>query len=352
MRIAMISTPFVAVPPRDYGGTELVVHELVEGLRQRGHQVTLFATGDSRTSAELRSLYAQAQWPPEMLTDVNHVSWAFQRAVAGDFDVIHAHSAVALALTRLVPEIPLVYTLHHERDERLSAFYRYFPDAYHVAISRDQQQREVPLENCQVIHHGLNPADYAWRDGAEGYVCFVGRFAPVKGAHTAIDVAREAGVPIRVAGDVHHVDREYGEREIAPRLTLPHVSYLGRIGMHLKVPLLRDARALLAPIEWNEPFGLILIEAMLSGCPVVAYRKGSVPELVEPGITGFIAQSAEEMVDLIRPGGAVDQLDRRRCRERATERFGRERMARQHESWYRVACGLEVPAEARPIWAA
>ncbi|HWV58588.1 MAG TPA: glycosyltransferase, partial [Longimicrobiales bacterium] len=247
MRVAMISTPFLPVPPRDYGGTELVVHELVEGLIERGHEVALYATGDSESSAELWSLYPQAQWPPEMLTDLNHVSWAMQKVVNGSCDVIHAHSTVALALSRLLPGVPLVYTLHHERDERLSAFYRYFRDPFYIAISADQLRREVPLERARVVHHGLNPDVYEWTPTPQEYVAFVGRFARVKGPHTAIDAAGEAGVEIRVAGEVHDVDRKFGESEVLPRLTLPHVRYLGLIGRSLKVPLLRDARALLAP---------------------------------------------------------------------------------------------------------
>jgi glycosyltransferase involved in cell wall biosynthesis len=348
MRIAMISTPFVAVPPRDYGGTELVVHELVEGLFERGHDVTVYATGDSETAAELRSLYPQAAWPPGPLADLNHVSWAMQQVAAGGFDLVHAHSAVALAMGRMLPSLPLVYTLHHARDEQLSAFYRYYRDVHYVAISADQKTREIPLRQCEVIHHGLDPARYEWRERAADYVCFVGRLARVKGPHTAIDAAGLAGVPIRVAGEVHEVDGEFGEQEVLPRLTLPHVSYVGCVGMSAKVPLLRDARALLAPIEWNEPFGLILIEAMLSGCPVVAYPRGSVPELVEPGVTGYVVRDRAELVETIRPGGPLDAFDRRRCRERAVSRFSRERLVEDHERLYRrLVLGPAAESEAR-----
>jgi glycosyltransferase involved in cell wall biosynthesis len=340
MRIAMISTPFVSVPPRDYGGTELVVHELTEGLVARGHDVTLFATGDSRTRAELRSLYPIPQWPPETLPDVNHVTWAIHRAAETGFDVVHAHSAVALSLTRLAPRVRLVYTLHHERDERLSAFYRHFPDVDYVAISADQKSREIELPRVHVIHHGLDAGEYEARERAESFVAFVGRLSRVKGPHTAIDVAARAGLEIRVAGDVHEVDREFGACEVLPRLTLPHVHYLGVVGIDVKAPLLRDARALLAPIEWNEPFGLILIEAMLSGCPVVAFGRGSVPELVEPGLTGYVVESAEEMSEVIRPGGVLDGFDRLRCRRRAIERFSRDRMVEDHEELYRRMLGI------------
>jgi glycosyltransferase involved in cell wall biosynthesis len=336
MRIALISTPFLPVPPRLYGGTELVVHALAEGLVQRGHRVELFGTGDSRTSAALTSLYKEAQWPPEMLIDLNHVSWAMQQiAQRGSFDVIHAHSAVALACARLVPEVPMVYTLHHARDEQLSAFYAYCREPHYVAISEDQRRREVGLRHVQVIHHGLDPAQYHCVARPLGsYVCFVGRYARVKGPHTAIDVARDAGVAIRVAGEVHVPDEAWVEAELTARLAQPHVTELGPVGIGAKARLLAHARALLAPIEWNEPFGLILIEAMLSGCPVVAFGRGSVPELVEDGVTGFVATSREQMVELIRPGGAVETIDRVRCRRRAIERFGADRMVADHVALY------------------
>lgn len=334
MHIALVSTPFLAVPPKDYGGTELVVYELAEGLRERGHEVTLYATGDSITSATVRSLYSRAQWPPNPMVDLNHVSWALRSAVEERVDLIHAHSAAALALGRFINDTPIVYTLHHDRDEQLSDFYRHFPDAHYIAISGDQARREIRLPRVDVIHHGLDPDRFEWTPRPRNYVCFVGRFSHVKGPHTAIDVAARAGLPIRLAGEVHSVDREFASREVLPRLDLPHVSYLGCIGTPVKVPLLRDARALLAPINWNEPFGLILIEAMLSGCPVVAFPRGSVPELVEPGITGFIVRNEDEMVETIRPGGILDGFDRKRCRERAVERFGRNRMVRDHEHLY------------------
>jgi glycosyltransferase involved in cell wall biosynthesis len=342
MRIALISTPFVAVPPRLYGGTELMVAELADGLVELGHDVTLFATGDSRTAAELRSLYDRAQWPPEMLADLDHVSWAMQQvADDGAYDVVHAHSAIALACARLVPHVPLVYTIHHARDEKLSALYRNCQDAHFVAISDDQRRREIPLRDVTVIHHGLDPDKYRCAPRAAGdYVCFVGRLAQVKGPHVAIRAATAAGVPIRVAGEVHPPDEAWAAAELHDLLLDPAVHFVGSIGLEQKAPLLRDARALLAPIAWNEPFGLILIEAMLSGCPVVAFPRGSVPELVEEGVTGFVAGSFEHMVELIRPGGAVDRFDRVRCRERAVERFGRDRMIGEHLALYARACGL------------
>jgi glycosyltransferase involved in cell wall biosynthesis len=270
----------------------------------------------------------------------------------GGFDVIHAHSAAALSFGRLVPETPLVYTLHHAREPEVSEYYCGFPEVAFVAISSDQLHRETGVRRCTVIHHGLDPARYRWTERPGPYVCFVGRFAREKGLHTAIDAAALAGVPIRVAGEVHPRDRDYARAELEPRLRSPHVTSLGCIGTDQKVPLLCDARALLAPIEWNEPFGLILIEAMLSGCPVVAFRRGSVPELIDHGVTGFIAGSLEEMAGLIRPGGPVDQLDRRRIRAVAIRRFNRARMAAEYERLFDLLAAEAVRTVPQPITAA
>jgi glycosyltransferase involved in cell wall biosynthesis len=334
MRIAMISTPFLAVPPKKYGGTELVVYELVEGLIARGHQVVLFATGDSNTNAELRFAYPEAQWPPNSAADIYHVSSAMDQIADGDFDLVHAHSATTLGFSRLLPEIPMVYTLHHHRVEELSNFYKHFPRIHYVAISQRQKELEISLPSCSVIYHGLDPDRFECGDTAGDYVCFIGRFSREKGPDIAIDVARAAGVPIYMAGEAHAPDVEFGRQEMEPRLKQPHVRAIGCVGVSEKVPLLKKSRALLAPIGWEEPFGLILTEAMLCGCPVIAFPRGSTPELVENGITGYLVNSPEEMADLIRPGGELDCFDRRRCRTHAMARFSRDRMVADHLRLY------------------
>lgn len=342
MRIALISTPFVSVPPRGYGGTELVVHELAEGLAGRGHVVTLFATGDSRTSARLRYLYDEATWPPDPMAEVNHVSWAMREVRDGRFDVVHAHSAMALACHRLAASAPLVYTLHHEPGPPTSAFYRFYPDVQFVAISHDQAAREVSLPKLAVVHHGLDPLRYRLTPRPGDYACFIGRFAPGKAPHVAIRVAGEAGVPIRVAGEVHPPDLEYFRREVQPALACPHVTYVGRVDPVAKADLLSHARALLSPLRWHEPFGLVMIEAMLSGCPVLAFPRGSARELIEPGVTGLLPATLEEMAEALRPGGPIDEIDRAQCRQRALERFSRARMVADYERLYALATGRSV----------
>jgi glycosyltransferase involved in cell wall biosynthesis len=346
MRIGIVSTPFVSVPPRDYGGTELIVFELAEGLAEQGHDVALFATGDSSTRATLYSLYNEAQWPPSPFPEVNHVSWAFSQIARGHFDLVHVHSALALGMARLVPRLPIVYTLHHESVAEFSDFYGHFPEVHYIAISENQRRLEIPLPRCEVIHHGLDPERFECADTADDYVCYIGRFTEEKGPHIAIDVARDAGVPIRMAGRTHPPDREFVAREVEPRLSLSHVTHVGCIGVPQKIPLLRQARALLAPLQWEEPFGLAMIEAMLSGCPVVAFPRGSAPELIEPGVTGFLAESPTEMTEVIRPGGAVESIDRRRCRDRAVERFSRARFVADHLRLYERAMAQKCAADA------
>ncbi len=344
MRIALISTPFVATPPRGYGGTELVVADLADGLVARGHQVTVFGTGDSHTTARHEWLYERAQWPPQPAAELQHSAWALHQIARAarrgrPYDVVHAHTAPVLACARLLrPRPVLVYTIHHERDETLSAFYRAFPRVHYVAISADQAAREEPLPRLSVVHHGLSAARYACRPTPQSFACFVGRFAPAKAPHLAIDAAAAAGLRIRIAGSVHPTDREYGATVVAPRLRLPHVEYLGGIGIEQKAPLLRDARVTLVPLQWEEPFGLVMIEAMLSGCPVVAFPRGSAPELIEPGVTGFLVRDVQEMAELIRIGGPLDRFDRVRCRARAIERFSRTQMVDGYERVYARAC--------------
>jgi glycosyltransferase involved in cell wall biosynthesis len=338
MKIALISTPFVSVPPKDYGGTELIVAELAEGLTEHGHAVTLFATADSRTSARLEALYPEAQWPPDGLTELNHVTWAFGQIAHEEYDVIHCHAVSAIAMGRLLPQPPLVYTLHHVRNERLSRIYEFFPWTWFAAISERQRELEVPLPRMAVIHHGLDHRRYLGPTSAGDAVCFIGRLSEVKGPHLAIDVAEAAGVPIWVAGRVHQDDEDpaFAAREILPRLERPHVRYLGPIGMEEKRALFCQARALLMPLRWEEPFGLVMLEAMLCGCPVIAFPRGSAPELVEEGVTGFLVDDERAMVEAVQ--GRLAGFDRERCRQVAAERFGRDAMVLAYERLYERAC--------------
>jgi glycosyltransferase involved in cell wall biosynthesis len=338
MRIAMLSTPFVAVPPPRYGGTELIVAELVAGLAAAGHQVTLFATGDSRPHPDvtLRARFASAVWPPEPYAELDHASWAVEQILADvrGYDVVHAHVPAALPFAGLL-DAPMLYTVHHDGGadyRRVQSLYRR-SRLHFIAISERQRQLMPELIDARVIQHGLDGARYRFGAGDGGYCAFLGRFARDKGPHVAIDAARVAGVPIRLGGAPHWRDGDYLARELQPRFALPGVTALGEVGGDEKRALLAGACAVLFPIDWEEPFGLVMIEAMLSGTPVLAFGRGSVPEVVEDGLTGFVCRDADEMASRLR-ALAAGGFDRAACRQRALERWTTARMVRDHLAVY------------------
>jgi glycosyltransferase involved in cell wall biosynthesis len=345
MRIAMLSTPFVAVPPPRYGGTELVVADLVEGLIEAGHTVTLFATGDSSSRAEVRALYRRPMWPPDARLELAHAAWALREVLAGEFDLVHAHVPSALAFAPIL-DMPMVCTVHMPHDPTLQPLYRYARDAQLIAISARQRELSPELRGARVILHGLDLRRHPFGDGSGGYVAFLGRLSRCKGAHTAIDAATRAGLRVRIAGAPHQEDAAYYERELRRRLAQRHVEQVGEVGGEAKLRLLGDACALAFPIEWEEPFGLVMIEAMLTGTPVVALGRGSVPEIVDEGVTGFVCRDVDDLARRLRDiarGG----FDRRRCRARARARWSAQRMVAEHLDLYRRLLRRETD-DARP----
>jgi glycosyltransferase involved in cell wall biosynthesis len=338
MRVALISTPFIRVPPEGYGGTELFCYELAEGLTWRGHDVTLFTTGDSAVSCRRRALYATAQWPPALEDELNHVAWAFSEiARDGRFDLVHLNSPVGIPFVRTC-EVPVVHTMHHTRVEAISRLYARHPDLTYVAISERQRAREIPLRRVRVIHHGVSPSRYPVNLRDEGYLVHIGRYAAEKGTHLAIDVAQAAGLPLQLAGRVHEKDQDYFEAEVAPRLRATGIADRGEVDHRAKVALLREARALVCPLRWEEPFGLIAIEAMLCGTPVLGFRRGSFPEIVDEGISGFLAEDGD--VDaLARAARGLPGFDRAACARRARERFSAAVMVSGYEAVYRGLVG-------------
>jgi glycosyltransferase involved in cell wall biosynthesis len=334
MRVALLSTCAVSTPPKGYGGTELVASELAKGLTRRGHEVTVFATGNSRPGAELVAHFAQPVWPPDELAELRHAafSWMHISRASPRFDVVHCHQAPSISFSSVSP-LPVVVTIHHHRVDSLVDYYLDFPRVSFVAISKRQAEL-LPELRCTVIHHGVDPDLYPAGEGLGGYFAFVGRLAPEKGAHVAIDATAVAGGELWIGGTVHPCDHEYFTRDVEPRLGFRHVRWLREVHGETKGELLRGAKALLFPIDWEEPFGLVMIEAMLSGTPVIAFPRGSAPEVIEDGVTGFLVRTEAEMVDRMRRIGSIDRL---RCRARAIERFSTARMTRDYERVYEDA---------------
>ncbi len=341
MRIALVSTPFVAVPPPAYGGTELVVHSLAHALERAGHEVVVFATGDSRVP-RVRAFFHEAVWPPHPYAELLHCRFAAREIQQGDFDVVHAHCPALLAFAAdLKP--PLVYTLHHDAQPLLSRYYRCIPGIRFVGISARQAQLSDPPVH-DVVHHGLDPELYPMvGPGGEG-AFFLGRLARCKAPDLAVEAAARAGVRVTVAGKVHESDDEPGWPETLSRaLSRPHVRWLEGADLAAKRRLFGRSRALLVPLRWEEPFGLVMIEAGLAGCPVIAYPRGAAPEIVEDGVTGFLVRNVREMAAAL---GRTPQRDRPAIQARARERFSAARMAERYVAVYRSALAERLHGRA------
>jgi glycosyltransferase involved in cell wall biosynthesis len=335
MRIAQVAPLYESVPPKYYGGTERVVSYLTEELVHQGHEVTLFASGDSVTKANLvaacrRSLRLNKHCVDQLSHQILMFEHVFQRAA--EFDIIHFHvDYLHFPLSRRQP-ITHVTTLHGRLDiPDLGPLYQEFRDMPVISISNVQRE-PLPWANWQAtVYHGI-PADmYRFREEPGRYLAFLGRISPEKRVDRAIEIAKRVQIPLKIAAKVDPVDKRYFKREIEPLLGDPLVEHVGEIGDGEKNEFLGNACALLLPIDWPEPFGLVIIEAMACGTPVIAYRGGAVPEVMEEGHTGFIVEALEDAVKAVR---RLPELSRRRCREVFEQRFTATRMAHDYVQVY------------------
>jgi glycosyltransferase involved in cell wall biosynthesis len=337
MRIALVSPLYERVPPVAYGGTERVVAFLADELVRRGHEVTLFASGDSQTRARLISAAPRAlRLDPEACDHLGpHVlelAQVFERAE--EFDVIHCNvDYLAFPFARFV-RTPTIHTMHGRLDlPHLQPIFAHFRDVPLVSISNAQRQ---PLAHLGVnwaatVYHGLPLERCPFSPAGGRYLAFLGRISPEKRPDLAIEVAKRAGIPLKIAAKVDPVDRAYFDREIAPLLNDPLIEFVGEIGDAAKPAFLGEALALLFPIDWPEPFGLVMIEALACGTPVVARPCGSVPEVIDSGRTGFVVDGLDDLVDAVK---RVDTISRAECRREAETRFTVERMADDYEAVY------------------
>jgi glycosyltransferase involved in cell wall biosynthesis len=353
MRIAQIAPLIESVPPRLYGGTERIVSYLTEELVRQGHDVTLFASGDSLTSAELVPCAERAlRLEPTVRDPLPYYMVMLDRLRrrADEFDVLHFHiDYLHFPLFRDLAARTLT-TQHGRLDlPDLPVAYRAFPEFPLVSISDDQRR---PCPNwywVRTVHHGLPANLYPFAPVAEGgYLAFLGRICPEKRPDHAIEIARRAGLPLKIAAKVDRVDQAYFDEVIRPLLRDPLIEFVGEIGEHGKGAFLGGARALLFPIDWPEPFGLVMIEAMACGTPVIAYRRGSVSEVIEDGWTGFMVDNVGEAAAAV---AHLDRLDRASIRARFEQRFTARQMANEYVAAYSslaVAVELRVPAPLLP----
>jgi glycosyltransferase involved in cell wall biosynthesis len=361
LRIAQLAPPFVPVPPPQYGGTERVVSLLTEELVRRGHDVTLFASGDSLTAAELVPIVPEALWQRPGVDPMLALSLALGACYrrADDFDVIHSHvDGIAFAPASLCAT-PTVHTLHGRLDvPLLDALYATYDEAPVVSISHSQR-RPVPHAHwLATVYNGVDVARLPFHPHGGHALVFLGRISPEKGLDRAIRIARRAGAELVIAArePLAHIDdpnvrrdREYYDTLVKPLLREPGIHFVGEVGDAEKATLLGEALALLNPIDWEEPFGLAMAEALACGTPVLATRRGSVPELIDDGVTGWIGDEEDALVAAVSRVGA---LDRATCREAAVRRFSVAAMADGYEAAYArlLPGGRDGFDAAQPAW--
>ncbi len=325
MRICQLSTPHIPTPPRAYGGSELVAGYVTEELVRRGHEVTLFAAPESRTSARLVSIPQADEVSPFDYRELVHVTKALQ--YARDFDIIHNHCLYAGPALASLSTTPMVSTLHY-----IHHILRCFPNHNYVGVSQSQLTLAKNLNIRDVIHHGIDTDQFYVERNKDDYLLFLGRFHPNKGTHLAIEAAVRSEHSLLIAAPPPPMDQqEYFDSLIKPHLK-GRISYLGEVEGRMKASLLAKAKALILPLTWDEPFGLVLLEAMASGTPVVATNRGSVPELVVDGKTGFVVEDMNQMVEAIENVHHIHPDD---CRAHVQRHFSIGAMVDRYEALYK-----------------
>jgi glycosyltransferase involved in cell wall biosynthesis len=340
MRIGLLSPVWFPVPPTGYGGIEWVVSLLADGLADAGHDVTLFASGDSTTKAKLVSVFPAA--PSEKiglsLPELHHALACYERAE--EFEVVNDHSGLPAAVLGGVVETPVVHTVHGPLDGDAGAVYeqvaRVAPEVGLISLSLNQRKPLPHLPWIANCPNALDLAAYPVEPQRGDYLLFLGRMSHDKGCHRAIEVAKKAELPLKIAGKMREpLEKEYFEMHVRPNLGWG-IEYLGEVSHEEKVSLLQNARATLFPIAWEEPFGLVMIESMACGTPVLATRWGAVPEVIEHGRSGLILDSHMEMVDAIAEADRIDPLE---CRRYVEESFSAGRMVADYVAAYETAIG-------------
>jgi glycosyltransferase involved in cell wall biosynthesis len=343
MRIGVIAPPWTPVPPPLYGGTELIVDLQCRGLEAAGHEVVLFTTGDSTCPVPRRWVLEQAEGfrMGHAPSEARHVLAAYDAMAAESVDLVHDHTIVGPLYAASYPGLPVVGTAHGPFNDDLRAFYAFLARRHAlVCISHHQRSTAPEIPVAAVIHHGIEASAFPFGRGAGGYALYLGRMAPDKGAHRAIEACRKAGVPLKLVAKMREPgELAYYEAEVAPLLS-EDVTYLGEVPQDEKVRLLADAAVLVNPIRWPEPFGLVMTESLACGTPVVTFPEGAAPEIVEDGRTGFVCADEAEMAEAIVRAGS---LDRRECRAAVEGYFSAERMVADHVVLYESLLGAQGP---------
>ncbi len=348
MRIAQIAPIIERIPPRKYGGTERVIHALTEELVKKGHDVTLFASGDSETSAKLVSVYPRPLREVKIENLYGANAWTLLNIglaykMQDQFDIIHDHNNDLSLPVANLSKTPVVMTIHGAFNENVKKIFQVLNRVNIVTISKAQS---APLPNLNYVgnvYNGLDMEDYVFSDTPDDYLLYVGRISMEKGVHFAIEVAHQLDMPLIIAAKVDPEaphDVAYFKEYIEPRLS-DQIRWVGEVDDAERNELMSKAYCFLHPITWAEPFGLTLIEAMACGCPVIAFNKGSIPEVIQDGKTGFVVRDIKEMIEAVYN---IDKIDRKYCREYALAKFNARRMADDYEKIYQQILNKNLPA--------
>ncbi len=336
MKIAQIAPLWERVPPPAYGGIELVVGLLTDELVARGHDVTLFASGDSITAAKLESVHPQALRLDANIRECGiyemlQLANVYERAA--EFDIIHSHMGCAALPYGKLTKTPTVHTLHGIFTPDNEKMFTYAKEQPYVSISNSQREDRLGLNHVATVYNSIDVSSHHFFPIADepAYLAFLGRMSPEKGPHHAIEIAKATGIPLKMAGKVDPVDLEFFNTQIAPQIDGVHIQFLGEANHFVKNDLMGRAVATLFPITWREPFGLVMIESMAAGTPTIAMNLGSVPEVVEDGKSGFICNTVAECVAAV---AKIPTISRAYCREYADLRFGVEQMTAGYEAVY------------------
>jgi glycosyltransferase involved in cell wall biosynthesis len=340
MRIAIVAPPWVAVPPVGYGGTEVVLDGLARGLLAAGHDVLLFTTGDSTCPVPKASVFEEACGVGigGAVTELRHVIHAYE--AASGYDIVHDHTLVGPIYSERFSKLPVVTTNHGPFDGELHDYYRAIGDRVPIIAISDHQASMAPdIAISAVIHHGIDVDKFTMGSGDGGYALFLGRMSPDKGVHNAVRIARKAGVPLKIAAKLHEQpEYDYFNEYVRPLLG-GNIEYIGEVGGAVKRQLLSEAMCLLNPMQWHEPFGMVMIEALSSGTPVVATPRGAAPEIVDEAVTGFLRTGEEGLAAaLLR----VEELDRSACRKAAEGRFSLQPMVAGHVALFERVLSGEI----------
>ncbi|MDE1925108.1 MAG: glycosyltransferase family 4 protein [Patescibacteria group bacterium] len=336
MKIAQIAPIVERVPPKKYGGTERVVHALTEELVKRGHEVTLFASGDSATSAKLEWVYPrslrEAKLPDIYGTNPwTMLNFGLAYELQEEFDIIHDHIAPLSIPAANIASTPVVMTMHGTFTPTNRRLFQTLRSPAIVSISESQIFSAPNINHAGTVHNGLPMEHYPFGEKPGSYLLYVGRIAMEKGVHFAIEVAEQLDLPLIIAAKIDPVDQTYFRTYIEPRLS-ERIRWVGEVDEKERNSLMSEALCFLHPVTWREPFGLTLIESMACGCPVIAFNKGSIPEIVKTGVTGYVVEDSESMMDAVE---AIKEIDRAACRKHALENFSAAKMADGYEAVYK-----------------